>query len=112
MVIAMKESTDPSRDKKYKLLKEILETNDIPHKCLLTFLLDYTSSTSVEGFYNGEHVITKINGEFYDRNGKLDKFKLEGYKPFEAYGYNHFITSFTELSDNSKSILKDYFHED
>jgi hypothetical protein len=74
------------------------------HNCL-TYCLDqwmYLKEYDYKLWYNSDHVIiieSNIN--------MTDK----GYLPIENFGYNYFVSSFYDLSEKYKKILKDYFNK-
>lgn len=47
------------------------------------------------GFYDSNHVITKIGDYYYDIDGLA--VKTEKFLPLEEYGLNHFIESFGRI---------------
>lgn len=78
-----------------KIVDSIKSRSQIVHPCMLEFLLKYLSDQTVKGYYNGDHILS---------------VQEEGYLPFELYGLNHFLSSFTELNIFEISILKSYFN--
>lgn len=46
----------------------------------------------VVGYYNSNHVITKIGEVFYDQNGIVEN--IEGYLPMTEYGVDYFEGAF------------------
>ncbi len=46
------------------------------------------------GYYNSDHVITEIDGDFYDVDGVVEQFG--GYLPLEEYGQEFIENVFTE----------------
>lgn len=47
-----------------------------------------------EGYYNSDHIITKVNEEFYDIGGLI--MNTEGYLPFSSFGEENIRESFKQ----------------
>ncbi len=46
------------------------------------------------GYYDGDHIVTKINDKFYDIDGLVD---AEGFLPMSDYGREYFMGAFREF---------------
>ncbi len=68
------------------------------HPCLLMFLIQYYYDNEVEAMYDGNHILTDLDG--FPANSR--------YFPLWKYGYEHLIESFDLLNDDEKELLKKY----
>lgn len=88
-------------------LKRVLEIttsyNDCPHPCISAFIALSTEYNTV-GWYNGNHVITEIDGTYYDNNGKTELGKY--YLPLKEYGKSHIFKSFYLLQPHEIELLE------
>ncbi len=78
----------------------------IPHPCMTDFLQAYKANPEVKGYYNGDHIIYSGCDFIKDRNNELYLIK---YSKIEDWGYNHLVSSFDQMTEWEKEILKDYF---
>ena len=74
-------------------LREIHPGEPAPNSCLMFHLLLKAMYPNARGWYDHEHIITEIDGEFYDLGGIAER--TERYLPFEQYGADAF-KGFTE----------------
>jgi len=56
-----------------------------------------------EGYYDSNHIITKIGDKYYDINGEVKDVK--DYLPLTEYGVAHIVSSFKGVVDK-ETILK------
>ena len=69
-----------------------------PHPCMTDFLQAYKANPEIRGFYDGNHIITS----------NTDPTDLT-YSRIEDWGYDHLVSSFNQMTEWEKEILKDYF---
>ena len=85
-----------------------LGTKDL-NACLKAFIFLFSCGFPVEGLYDGDHVLTRIDYDYYDERGLLG-IEAPGnrYLPLEEYGYDHLIHSFTHLTMRERKLLRIY----
>lgn len=65
---------------------------EFAHGCLKFHLLLKAIYPQCNGFYNSFHIISQIDGNFYDIDGIAEK--TSDYLPVEAYGREYFEGAF------------------
>ena len=60
--------------------------------CLKFYRLLKFAFPEAVGYYNSDHVITKIGESYFDQNGLVEN--IEGYTTLESYGKAYFKNSF------------------
>jgi hypothetical protein len=78
---------------RYDVLAEILKINEVfpEPQCYLVALL-LSSQFQGEVYYNNDHCVTKIDGNYYDKGGLANKRVVGGdapYLPLELFGIKH-----------------------
>jgi hypothetical protein len=73
------------------------------HPCMLLFLIGLYYDSSLQAFYDGDHIVTWNDKPVpTSKTGRWDSLK--------AWSYKELIDSFIELNQAEKDLLKTYYY--